>query len=178
MIIDKLLTAEAVGKQLAQKQSDARSPSTSNQVSVNSKEDTEMIDLTMDDEEEADGDAHAASDNNTPNCRATPHHLNVAWSCRLKLKTLLMAANADVLCIRKLLERSCKYTWKTRLMAASVDELHTLTRARDLHRCQTTCSIRMLVVEQRRRQSRLPTMTQGVQQRDAKSMCTHHQRQA
>ena len=47
MIIDKLLTAEAVGKQFAQKQSDARSPSTSNQVSVNSKEDTEMIDLTM-----------------------------------------------------------------------------------------------------------------------------------
>ena len=43
-----------------------------------------------------------------------------------------MAANADVLCIRTLLERSCKYTWKTRLMAASVDELHTLTRARDL----------------------------------------------
>ena len=62
MIIDKLLTAEAVGKQLAQKQSDARSPRTSNQVFVNSKEDTEMIDLTMDDEEKADGDAHAASD--------------------------------------------------------------------------------------------------------------------
>ena len=56
MIIDKLLTAEAVGKQLAQKQSDARSPSTSNQV------DTEMIDLTMDDIEKADGDAHTASD--------------------------------------------------------------------------------------------------------------------
>ena len=63
MIIDKLLTAEAVGKQLAQKQSDARSPSTSNQVSVSSKEDTEMIDLTMDDEEKADGEAHTASDN-------------------------------------------------------------------------------------------------------------------
>ena len=63
MIIDKLLTAEAVGKQFAQRQSDARSPSTSNQVSVNSKEDTEMIDLTMDDEEKADGDAHTASDN-------------------------------------------------------------------------------------------------------------------
>ena len=62
MIIDKLLTAEAVGKQLAQKQSDARSPSTSNQASVNSKEDTEMIDLTMDDEEKADGEAHTASD--------------------------------------------------------------------------------------------------------------------
>ena len=62
MIIDKLLTAEAVGKQLAQKQSDVRSPCTSNQVSVSSKEDTEMIDLTMDDEEKADGDAHAASD--------------------------------------------------------------------------------------------------------------------
>ena len=41
-----------------------------------------------------------------------------------------MAANADVLCIRTLLERSCKYTWKTRLMAASVDELHTRTRTR------------------------------------------------
>ena len=63
MIIDKLLTAEAVEKQLAQKQSDARSPSTSNQVSVKSKENTEMIDLTMDDEEKADGDAHTASDN-------------------------------------------------------------------------------------------------------------------
>ena len=63
MIIDKLLTAEAVGKQLAQKQSDARSPSTSNQVSVNSKEGPELIDLTMDDEEKADGDAHTASDN-------------------------------------------------------------------------------------------------------------------
>ena len=63
MIIDKLLIAEAVGKQLAQKQSDARLPSTSNQVSVNSKEDTDMIDLTMDDEEKADGDAHTASDN-------------------------------------------------------------------------------------------------------------------
>ena len=62
MIIDKLLTAEAVGKQLAQKQSDACSPRTSNQVSVNSKEVTEMIDLTMDDEEKADGDAPAASD--------------------------------------------------------------------------------------------------------------------
>ena len=62
MIIDKLLTAEAVEKQLAQKQSDARSPSISNQVSVKSKENTEMIDLTMDDEEKADGDAHAASD--------------------------------------------------------------------------------------------------------------------
>ena len=70
MIIDKLLTAEAVGKQLAQKQSDARSPSTSNQVSVSSKEDTEMIDLTMDDEEKADGGAHAASDGK---------HTNVAW---------------------------------------------------------------------------------------------------
>ena len=46
---------------MAEKQSDARSPSTSNQVSVNSKENTEMIDLTMDDEEKADGDAHAAS---------------------------------------------------------------------------------------------------------------------
>ena len=66
MIIEKLLTAEAVEKQLAQKQSDARSPSTSNQVSVKSKENTEMIDLTMGDEEKADGDAHAASD--TPNC--------------------------------------------------------------------------------------------------------------
>ena len=54
MIIDKLLTAEAVGKQLAQKQSDARSPSTSTHG---------MIDLTMDDEEKADGDAHTASDN-------------------------------------------------------------------------------------------------------------------
>ena len=32
----------------------------------------------------------------------------------------------------------------------------------------------MLVGEQRRQQSRLPTMTQGVQQRDAKSTCTHH----
>ena len=74
-MIDKLLTAEAVGKQLAQKQSDARSPSTSNQVFVKSKEDMEMIDLTMDDEENADGEAHTAS---TPNCRATPHHLNVA----------------------------------------------------------------------------------------------------
>ena len=55
-----------------------------------------------------------------------------------------MAANADVLCIRTLLERSCKYTWKTRLMAASVDELHTLIRARDLHLCQTTCTLQML----------------------------------
>ena len=63
MIIDKLLTADAVGKQLAQRQSDERSPSTSNQVSVNSKEDTEMIDLTMDDKEKADGDAHTAPDN-------------------------------------------------------------------------------------------------------------------
>ena len=35
MIIDKLLTAEVVGKQLAQKQSDARSPSTGIQVSAN-----------------------------------------------------------------------------------------------------------------------------------------------
>ena len=77
MIIDKLLTAEAVGKQLAQKQSDARSPSTSNQVSVNSKEDTEMIDLTMDDEEMAMHILHLTA--STPNCRATPHHLNVAW---------------------------------------------------------------------------------------------------
>ena len=41
-----------------------------------------------------------------------------------------MAANADVLCIRTLLERSCKYTWKTRLMAASVDESHANTRMR------------------------------------------------
>ena len=80
MIVDKLLTAEAVEKQLAQKQSDARSPCTSNIVSVNSKEDTEMIDLTMDDEEKADGEAHTASTASTPNCRATPHHLNVAWS--------------------------------------------------------------------------------------------------
>ena len=63
MIIDKLLTAEAVGNQLAQQRSDARSPSTSNQVSANSKEDTEMIDLTMDDKEKADGDAHTAPDN-------------------------------------------------------------------------------------------------------------------
>ena len=58
MIIDKLLTAEAVEKQLAQKQSDARSPSTSNQISVKSQEN----DLTTDDKEKADGDAHAASD--------------------------------------------------------------------------------------------------------------------
>ena len=79
MIIDKLLTAEAVGKQLAQKQSDARSRSKCNQVSVNSKEDTEMIDLTMDDEEKADGVHILHLTTSTPNCRATPHHLNVAW---------------------------------------------------------------------------------------------------
>ena len=72
VIIDNLLTAEAVEKQLAQKQSDARSPSTSNQVSVKSKEDTEAIDLTMD-EEKADGDAHTASGNKHTklSCNAT-----------------------------------------------------------------------------------------------------------
>ena len=43
-----------------------------------------------------------------------------------------MAANADVLCKRTLLEQSCKYTWKTRLLAASVDESHTLALARYL----------------------------------------------
>ena len=53
-IIEKLLTAEAVEKQLAGKQSDARSPSTSNQCQV---ENTELIDLAMDDEGKADGDA-------------------------------------------------------------------------------------------------------------------------
>ena len=81
MITDKLLTAEAVEKQLTEKQSDRRSPSRSNQASVKSKENTEMIDLTMDDEEKADGDAHAAFilTASTPNCRATRHHLNVAW---------------------------------------------------------------------------------------------------
>ena len=144
MIIDKLLTAEAVGKQLAQKQSDACSPRTSNQVSVNSKEVTEMIDLTMDDEEIADGDAHTASGNK-----------HTKLSCNATSSQRGVVMKIDVLCIRTLLGRSCKYTWKTRLMAASVDELHTLTRARDLHLCQTTCSLQMLVVEQRRRQSRL-----------------------
>ena len=78
MIIDKLLTDEAVEKQLAQKQSDERSPSTSNQVSVKSKENTEMIDLTMDDEEKAGGDAHVASDGKH-NRTVEQHYIISTW---------------------------------------------------------------------------------------------------
>ena len=138
-----------------------------------------MIDLTMDDEEKADGGAHAASDSKHTKLSSDATSSQRGVVLKIEVEDAAdAAANADVLCIRTLLERSCKYTWKTRLMAASVDGLHTLTRARDLHLCQTTCSLQMLVVEQRRRQSRLPAMPQGVQQRDAKSTCTHHQRQA
>ena len=123
-----------------------------------------------------DGDAHTASDNKHTklSSNATSSQHGVVMKIEVEV---LMAANADVLCIRALLERSCKYTWKTRLMAASVDESHTVTHVRDPHVCQRTCTLQMLTAERRRRQSRLPAMTRGVQQQDAKSMCTHRRRQ-
>ena len=162
---------------MAQKQSDAHSPSERNQVSANSKEDTETIDLTMDDKEKADGDAHTASDS-----KHTTLSSHAASSQRGMVMKIEVGDAADGTKRRRIMHSNALGAIMQIHVEDAADgskrsELHTLTRARDLHLCQTTCSLQMLVVEQRRRQSRLPTMPQGVQQRDAKSTCTHHQRQ-
>ena len=138
-----------------------------------------MIDLTMDDKEKADGDAHTAPDN-----KHTKLSSNATSSqCGMVMKIEVEDA-ADGSKHRRILHSNALGA----IMQIHVEDAadgskrrrvtHANTRTRSSALCQTTCSPQMLVVEQRRRQSRLPTMPQGVQQRDAKSTCTHHQHQA
>ena len=108
----------------------------------------------MDDEEKADSDAHDG--------KHTKLSSNATSSQRSVVMKIEVEDAADGSKCRRIMHSNA--LGAIMQIAASVDELHTLTRARDLHLCQTTCSLQMLAVEQRRRQSRLPTMPQGVQQ--------------
>ena len=63
-IIEKLLTAEAVGKHLAEEQDDAPEAAMLNQITVVARENKVCIDLMADDDADAEEDRNTSSSNN------------------------------------------------------------------------------------------------------------------
>ena len=99
-----------------------------------------MIDLTMDDEQKADGDAHTASDskhtklssNATSFQRGMVMKIEVEDAADGSKRRRIMHSNALGAIMQIHVEDAADGSKRRRVT-------HTRTRARDLHLCQTTC---------------------------------------
>ena len=116
----------------------------------------------MDDEEKADGDAHAASKHTELSSNATSSQRGMVMKIQAEdaaggsKRRRIMQANALGTIMQIHVEDAADGSKRRRVTHAN-----TCTRSSPVPNNVLTS---MLVVEQRRRQSRLPTMPQGVQQ--------------